>query len=91
MLFSRRINLKPMTPRTKQSRALGYAILFFALTCVYAVLAYKLFSNDEVKFGIAMIALMLWMTGTGAFCTHSLLAHRKAEQKTKQEEKKNAH
>lgn len=68
-----------MTTDIGPSRELGYAILFFGLTCVYAVLAYQLFSDGKLKFGGAIIALMLLMAGTGAFCLRSLLERRRAE------------
>lgn len=68
------------------SRELGYAILFFDLMFAYAVLAYKEFSNGEMKFGGAITALALLMAGTGTFCLRSLLTHRRAERGKKQRE-----
>lgn len=73
---------------TGPSRNLGYAILFFGLTPVYAVLAYRLFSNGEMKFGAAIIALMLLMAGTGAYCLRCLLARRRAELEIKRKGRK---
>lgn len=39
-----------------------------------------------MKFGFAIIALALLMTGAGAYCLRSLLARRKAEWEMKQRE-----
>lgn len=72
-----------MATRTEQNTALGYTIVFFGLTCMFAFLTYNSFSNGELKPGIAMSVLTLLMAGTGIFCLRHFLISRHAEQEMK--------
>lgn len=72
-----------MTPREERNQALGWAIVFFLLACMFAVLTYNSFSNGALKLGAAMIVLTLLMAGACAFCARHFLICRHAEREMK--------
>lgn len=77
-----------MTPREERNHTLGYGILFFVLTCVFSILAYKLFSDDLLLFGTAMTVLTFLMAGTSVFCVRHFLISRYAEQRIREMKEK---